>query len=406
MIDAVLSPLWSRLPRSWREPLDVARRDVAHLARRLRGDAVPQTIARSARHAAVAVAPSPTARGAFSLRVLGVDREADDAVSLTLARDDGAPITFAPGQFLSLELDVGGRALRRAYSISSSARDPSRVTVTVRRVPGGVGSAHLHDAVKPGDTLRATGPSGAFTVPRDGARRHHVLVAGGSGITPMMAMLRTHLGAAPELTFTLLYGNRDRAHAIFADALDALAAQHPAQLTVRHVYESAADGAPAEGRLDVATCARCFDALALPDGVETAWWICGPTPMMAAAREALAARGVAPSQVREERFFSAHDVTRPQPSGAPRRVTLRVGGVERSTTALAGATLLDAGLGAGVAMPHSCTLGGCGACRVRLLEGTVTHDEPNCLTDRERDAGYALACCARPDTDVRVEVTP
>ena len=335
-----------------------------------------------------------------------ITRETDDAVSLTLASPDGAAISFKPGQFLTLTVPVAGATHRRAYSIASSAHDPSRVTVTVRRVAGGLVSNHLNDHARVGDTFAVHGPSGAFVVEGGDARRHLVLVAGGSGITPMMSFLRTHLGASPTLAFTLVYGNRDRAHAIFADALDALAAAHPTQLTVRHVYERAPDGSALDGRLDESGCARAFEALTLPGDVTPEWFLCGPDPMMAAARTVLAARGVAPERVHEERFFTAATTTKAAGDQRPHTVTVRLRGSAHVVSAAPGVTVLDAGLNAGVDMPFSCTMGGCGACRVRLTAGDVVMDEPNCLTAREREKGYVLACQSRPTGDITIEVEP
>jgi ferredoxin-NADP reductase len=401
MIDATPSPLWSWLPRSWREPFDVARRDVTHVSRRLFGGDIAQTVARAPRIAAPTAARAATV--ARPMDLVAVTPETDDAVSLTLAPRDGRPVAFEAGQFLTLEVVIEGVAHRRAYSLSSSAADGARLTVTVKRVPGGLISNHLHDTAKVGDTIAVLGPSGSFTVGDAATPRHVVLVAGGSGITPMMSLLRTHLAASPSLRFTLVYGNRDRDHVIFRDALDALAAAHPDRFTLIHALEHAPDlWAGITGRLDEATCARVFDGLANDSAT---WMLCGPDPMMAAARAALLARGVAPTHLREERFFTpSHGRT----SGAtePRLVTIRTKGGSREVTAAPGMTLLDAGLAAGVDMPFSCTMGGCGACRVKVAAGDVALDEPNCLTTSERAAGYTLACCARAVTDVTVEVEP
>lgn len=403
MVDPTPSP-WSWLPRAWREPLDVARRDLAHLGRRLVGAPVSQTVARPARTAAM-TAPAPSHRaGARAMELVAVTRETADALSLTFAPRDGRPVAFEAGQFLTLEVPVEGVVQRRAYSLSSSAADGARVTVTVKRVPGGLVSNRLHDAAKVGDVVDVHGPSGSFTVGDVTTPRHVVLVAGGSGITPMMSILCTHLEASPALRFTLVYGNRGPAHVIFRDALDALAARHPDRLAVVHAFEDAPEGwVGVAGRLDEATCARVFDGLAFDGGEH--WMLCGPDAMMAAVRAALRARGVAPERVREERFFTPA-TGRAAGAGEVRLVTLRTPSGERRVEAKPGMTLLDAGLGAGVDMPFSCTMGGCGACRVKVTAGEVALDEPNCLTASERAAGYTLACCARAVTDVTAEVAP
>jgi len=402
MIDATPSPLWSWLPRSWREPLEVARRDVSHVRRRLLGGDIAQTIARPPRAAAPASARAATV--ARPMDLVAVTRETDDAVSLTLAPRDGRPVAFEAGQFLTLELVIEGVAHRRAYSLSSSAADGARLTVTVKRVPGGLVSNHLHDRAKVGDAVAVLGPSGSFTVGDTSSPRHVVLVGGGSGITPLMSLLRTHLDASPALRFTLVYGSRGRDHVIFREALDALAARHPDRLTVMYALEDAPEGwAGVTGRLDEATCARVFDGLGADD--DATWMLCGPDPMMAAARAALLARGVSPAHLREERFFTPSQ-GRATGATTARLVTIRTRQGAREATAAPGMTLLDAGISAGVDLPFSCTMGGCGACRVKLVAGRVALDEPNCLTPSERAEGYTLACCARAVTDVTVEVAP
>jgi ferredoxin-NADP reductase len=243
-----------------------------------------------------------------------------------------------------------------------------------------------------------------------------VLIAGGSGITPLMAIARTLLATEPDAQLALVYANRRRASILFEAALDALRREHPGRLSVRHVLEEAPPGWDGErGRLDRATCARALSALPLAGHPSARYFVCGPDGMRDEVLVALADRGVAPGAVLVERF-----ATGPRPlaagsgAGLPaaldaassggRSVAIRVG--ERTHQALArpGATLLEAGLAAGVSMPFSCAVGGCGACRVRLVEGQVELDEPNCLSASERGLGYVLACVGRPLGTCVVEV--
>lgn len=338
------------------------------------------------------------------MEVVAVERETDDAVSVTLAPRDGRPVAFDAGQFLTLEVTVEGSVQRRAYSLSSSAADGSRLSVTVKRVAGGLVSNYVHNQLKVGDRIAVLGPSGAFTVGEVSAPRHVVLVAGGSGITPMMSILRTHLVSSSALSFTLVYGSRDRQSVIFRGALDALASEHPERLTVIYALERAPEGwSGVTGRLDEVTCARVFETI--PAREDTVWMLCGPDAMMAAARAVLVARGVSREHIREERFF-APAKSHPTLASGSRLVTVRTASGERVVTASAGMTLLDAGLGGGVDMPFSCAVGGCGACRVKVVAGEVALDEPNCLTERERREGYTLACSARAVTDVTLAVEP
>lgn len=335
---------------------------------------------------------SDSAARARTLEVRDVVRETADAVTLALHDPSGAAIPFVPGQFFTLLVSIGGETLRRAYSASSSHLDASRVTITVKRVAGGRVSSHLVETAAVGMRLQVLGPSGDFTLATDAAAaRHVVAIAGGSGITPIMAITRAVLDVEPASRVTLLYGNRDAASIIFGRELDALAAG--GRLRVQHVLES--DGGR---RLDAATVAEHLD------GCEdaAAFYICGPEAMMAEARQALVTRGVAADRIREERFSSP---ARRQASVAPstQPVTIRRGGVSLDVIVRAGDTILDAGLSAGVPLKLSCAMGGCGACAVKLTAGEVAMDEPNCLGDAERASGTVLACVARPLSPCTVE---
>ncbi|HUQ07994.1 MAG TPA: ferredoxin--NADP reductase [Kofleriaceae bacterium] len=351
-----------------------------------------------------ATGASDSAARARTLEVVDVTRETADAVTLTLRDPAGAAIPFVPGQFFTLIVALGDDApLRRAYSASSSHLDPSRVTITVKRVEGGRVSSHLVDTAAVGMRLAVLGPSGDFTLAPDAAAaRHVVAIAGGSGITPILSITRAVLDVEPASRVTLLYGNRDAASIIFAHELDALVAASAGRLVVRHVLEDASGRPGANtGRLDAATVAAELDACRGCDAGAT-YYVCGPEAMMAEARTALLARAVTAANIREERFSSP---ARRQTSVAPttQPVTIRRAGVALDVIVRAGDTILDAGLAAGVPLRLSCAMGGCGECAVKLTAGDVAMDEPNCLSDAERAGGKILACVARPLTPCTVE---
>ncbi|MEZ4380784.1 MAG: ferredoxin--NADP reductase [Nannocystaceae bacterium] len=365
------------------------------------------------RHARAEVAPRPrlTDLGAREVVVAARVQETADAVTLILEDPAGAPFRFDPGAFFTVVVELDGEALRRAYSASSSALEPERLALTCKRVAGGRVSTYLNDQVRVGDRLRLLGPSGAFTLtPAADRRRRLVLIAGGSGITPLMAMIRALLPAEPTAELALIYGNRDPAAIIFRAALRELAAAHPGRLHVRHVVESA-DAEPgfdgARGRLDREGLAPELAALPWAPAQVDGWYVCGPEPVLHAARACLDDLEVADERRHEERF------TAPQrrPEAATRAavatpVTIRRRGAERATTVIVppGATLLEAARAAGEALPFSCAVGGCGACRVKVVAGAVAMDEPNCLTAEERAAGFALTCCGAPAGPCTIEV--
>jgi len=364
-------------------------------------------IARPASPVYPSIGASDSASRARTLEIAAVARETADAVTLTLRDATGLAIPFVPGQFFTVLVALGdGAPLRRAYSASSSHLDPSQVTITIKRVAGGRVSSHLVETAAVGQRLSVLGPSGEFTLAPDrAAARHIVAIAGGSGITPIMAITRAVLDVEPASRVTLLYGNRDASSIIFAGELDRLANDPAAggRLVVRHVLEDPT-GRPgaAGGRLDAATVAAQLDGCGPAATDDATFYICGPEAMMAEARTALALRGVAAEHIREERFSSpARRQTSQAPSAQP--VTIRKSGVALDVIVPAGATILDAGLAAGVKLDLSCAMGGCGACAVKLTAGDVAMDEPNCLGPADRARGTILACVARPLSPCTVE---
>ncbi len=316
------------------------------------------------------------------VRVAEVRRETPDAVTVVL--EDGEPFAFRPGQFFTLVTDIDGRRVRRPYS-ASSAPGSRRLEVTVKHVDGGLFSTHVHRSLAVGDQLFVRGPSGSFHLEPG---RDAVLIAAGSGVTPMMSMIRTLLAEPAGGRIALLCSNRTAQDVIFAAELARLADQHPDRLSVTHVLTSRDD------RLDVP---RVRQWIAPSAGAR--FYLCGPEPLMDIARQALDELGVPADHVHLERYLSGD--AGPAGSATPQRMT-----VERLGAAVAepGQTLLDAGLAAGLPMPYSCTVGSCGECVVKLLSGEVAQQEPNCLTARQKADGRILACTSSPLTDVTVAV--
>ncbi|MEQ9079023.1 MAG: ferredoxin--NADP reductase [Sandaracinaceae bacterium] len=387
-----------RLRRSW----VTLRTDLRWLARDLRGEGRPPLVTRAgpSRYASAA---SPL--DARTLVVGSIERETAEAVTVRLRETDGAPLRFEAGQFLTLELDVEGARLRRAYSLSSSPLDGPSATITVKRIDGGRASSHIVERLQPGARLRARGPSGAFLAPRSDA--HLVMIAGGSGITPIASIAETVLRARPATRVSLLYGNRGVDDVIFGSRLRALMGAHPERLRVTHVLERP----PAEhrgpvGRVDASAVHAFLEALPEQD-LERVYYVCGPSAMMDGVLGALAARGVPDEAIRVERFQSPQDpvdALADLPSDTV-MAQIEVGGRAHLVPVAPGQTVLEAGLGAGAPMPFSCAMGGCAACKGKLVSGRVKMEEPSCLTAREREDGWVLTCCSRPLEGVRVELS-
>ncbi len=374
--------------------LRALKRDLASLTSSLTGS----------KPASAAATRPAAARGPSRMRVAAVVRETADALTLVLEDAGGQPVRFAPGQFFTLVVPVGGQSIRRAYSACSDAAQSASVSVTIKRTPDGKVSRHLVENARAGDVYEVLGPSGSFTPAPSAAPRRLVLVGGGSGITPLMAIARTLLPAEPETRIDLVYGNRGIDDVIFREALEALAASHAPRLRVRHVLQHPPAGWPSPGGLlDGEALARELDALGEADAPTTEYFICGPEPMMRAARELLEGRGIDRARVHQESFAAAHPTAANTPT-APQPVTVLLYGEQHEVVVHPPHTVLEAALEAKVEMPYSCTVGGCGTCRVRLVEGKVVMEEPNCLNDQERARGYVLACVSRPTTPCTLEV--
>lgn len=345
---------------------------------------------------------------AWRARIVGVVRETDEAVSLVLEALDLRTIDFRPGQFLTLLVELDGVVARRAYSITSSSRHPGRVRITAKRVAGGRVSTYLNERARLGDELHVLGPSGSFTIHPDAqGARHVVLLGGGSGITPLLAIARAIVTEEPASQVSLIYGNRSETQIIFAGELAQLEVEHAGRLQVRHVLSDPADPAAADrlGLLDEANLEAELARLEGVSDLEPEYFCCGPEAMMAAARAVLARRGVPPGRVWEERFASPGQDSPPVVgSTASQVVRFVVDGVARQVVVEPGQSLLDAGLREGLTLPFSCTVGGCGACQAELRSGQVDLREPNCLSPQERAGGAVLLCSSHPRTAVTVEV--
>ena len=338
----------------------------------------------------------------LELQVADVVDETDDARSLVFKVPDGAAIPaqrlrYAPGQFLTLRIpsDRTG-SVARCYSLSSSPFTDDALTVTVKRTVDGYASNWLCDHAHPGMRIHVLAPSGTF-VPKT-LDADFLLVAAGSGITPMMAICKSALTEGSGRVL-LLYANRDERSVIFGGALRELAAKYPDRLTVVHWLESV-QGLPT---------AAALAQLAAPYTDRQAF-ICGPGPFMQAAQDALEALKVPAKQVHIEVFRSLDT----DPFAA---VTIEDAGDEPPATAVVEldgethtvswprtAKLLDVLLDAGLDAPFSCREGHCGACACTLRAGKVNMAVNDVLEEQDLDDGLILACQARPESD-SVEVT-
>lgn len=336
---------------------------------------------------------APPATPDLGFRQVRIDervQETLDTVSFKLSAV-GLPLAaHRAGQFLTLEVVVDGKAHRRAYSISAAEGDD--VQVCVKRIDNGLVSTYLTKAAKVGDTLRVLGPSGSFGF--QNVPKHALIVAGGSGITPCIAIAETLLRGGARVS--IAYGSRSWNEMIFRERLQALSAQYPQRLVLDFVTDSA-DPRTTHGRLDAETLRQRLCVLDVPK--TSVVFLCGPAPMMEAAKGVFAELEL--RDVREERFVSARPKPSLQVAGAQTITILRQG---TRVEAPSVGTLLESGLAAGVDMPFSCSVGGCAACKVKLVDGEVHHDELSCLSEDEKRMGYVLACCAEATSSCTIEL--
>ncbi|MET9564410.1 1,2-phenylacetyl-CoA epoxidase subunit PaaE [Streptomyces tauricus] len=377
------------------------------------GAAAPAASAASAQAqapAAVATAPAPAPvvparvrrRPAFhTLRVAAVQPLCEDAaaVSFEIPAELAAEFAFAPGQSLTLRRVVDGRDERRSYSICSPAGSVPRIGVRV--VPGGLFSAWLVREVRPGDTVDVMAPTGTFT-PDLAAPGHHVLVAAGSGVTPMLSIAESVLAAHPRSTVTLFYGNRRTDTVMFADELADLKDLYPARFQLAHVLSREPREAEVlSGRLDAERLSALVGSLV---DVESAdhWWLCGPHGMVVDAQRVLTGLGVPGDRVHRELFYADDEPVREVRheeaalEGPVSQVTVTLDGRSTTSALVRDRSILEGAQRTRPDLPFACKGGVCGTCRALITDGKADMRRNFALEDNEVDAGYVLTCQSYP----------
>lgn len=351
-----------------------------------------------------------------SLKIKRIVRETKDAVSVVFDIPDNLKEKFAylPGQYITLSTYIKGKEVRRSYSFSSSPVTDADPTVTVKKVNGGVFSTFINEDAFEGQVLQVIPPLGKFVVNiNPSAKKHYVLFAGGSGVTPIMSIIKSVLAKETESKITLLYFNTDFDSIIFHKQIEDFTTQYADRFKVEYCLDNPpATWTGKRGRQSpesFVTMAREAQIAGYP----TEYYICGPVGMMDAVKAALTTLGIATDNIHIE-YFTA-------PTTNHKEVVSSTGnsifGDEEETTLIGnpkatislyhreyeievpkGVTILDAAKDADLDPPYACQMGVCTTCRAKLLEGEVVMDEREGLSDSEIKQGYILTCQSHPIT--------
>jgi ring-1,2-phenylacetyl-CoA epoxidase subunit PaaE len=341
-----------------------------------------------------------------ALKVKDVKKETAEAVSISFEVPESLrdAYRFSAGQYLTLRTVIDGADVRRSYSICAG-EDDGELRVAVKKIDGGAFSCFANENVRPGDEIDVMTPSGRFILPRhEGGRRTLVAIAAGSGITPVLAMIRTVLTREAESEFYLFYGNKTSQSIIFKEEIENLKDLFPARFGVFHVLSrEAQDVEMLSGRLDEEKL-KVLLSHVVPAREADGIFLCGPGEMIETATRALAELGLDEARIHRE-FFTPADGSAPHAPKPARDSSatdhaavadLVIDGTRISVPVARGETIIDAALRAGVEAPYSCKGGMCCTCRAKVEEGEVDMAVNYSLEPWEVEAGFVLTCQSRP----------
>ncbi|MAZ02880.1 MAG: phenylacetic acid degradation protein [Sneathiella sp.] len=343
-----------------------------------------------------------------SLKIKDVVRETKDAVSISFEVPEALKdaYRFTQGQHLTLKEMLDGEEVRRSYSICSAVGDPE-LRVAIKRLDGGKFSSHANQNLKPGAMIEVMEPQGRFFTPLDANnRKHYLAVAAGSGITPILSIIKTILKTEPFSRVTLIYGNRRVSGILFLEALEDLKNIFPDRFNLMHILSREhQDAAIFNGRISAAKCeelaAGAIDITTVDDA-----FLCGPEQMIMDVRDFLLRKGLKSDHIHFELFITDAAIAvgnRPAPiadSGPKRHVKVILGGRKTDIeVAEDGVSILDRALQEGLDLPYACKGGVCSTCRAKVLQGKVEMDINYALEDDEVAEGYVLTCQSHPLTD-------
>jgi ring-1,2-phenylacetyl-CoA epoxidase subunit PaaE len=338
-----------------------------------------------------------------------VRRETPDCISIAFDIPPSLEkeFHFSHGQNITVRATINGEEVRRSYSICSSPLD-NELRIAVKKVSGGLFSEWANATLKKGDQLEIMSPTGKFyTLLHQGNKKNYVAVAAGSGITPILSIIKTVLATEQGSSFTLVYGNQNRASVIFKEELEALKNKYINRFVLHHILSREKTDIPLNnGRIDAAKCELLFSHLiSIP--VTDEFFLCGPEDMIFVVRDFLISKSVDPKKIHFELFTppgkqfiksQLSSVTdKKTPEGKSSRISVRLDGVSNEfNLGYNDDPILDAAIKTGLDLPFSCKGGVCATCRARLIEGEVSMDTNYALEPDEVKAGYILTCQSHP----------
>ncbi len=343
----------------------------------------------------------------YDLKVKNIIQETKDAITIVFEQPASGKVVYKSGQFLTLIVNVSGKEVRRAYSLCSSPFTDADLAVTVKRVDNGLMSNWLPDHLKAGQTVKVMAPTGQFTTEYNKDRKRHlVLFAGGSGITPMMSIIKSILNQEPESVCSLIYCNRDIDSIIFKNELDKMQTADEGRLHVIHVLDTAPmNWQGYSGLLNHDMLKKLFERIPNWGIDKTTYLMCGPEGMMKNVESLLAELQIPKEKIFKESFVQGtidkekKEVAADTSEAKDREVTIRYDGQEFKVVVAPNRTILETALDQGIDLPYSCQSGLCTACRGKALSGKVKLDEEEGLSQSEKDEGYVLTCVGHPLTD-------
>lgn len=338
----------------------------------------------------------------YTLKIKKAYKDTEDSVIIQFEPPEEEQFSYLPGQYLTLVIDIDGVEHRRNYSLCSSPYTDDYLAVGVKRLENGLISNYLIDNAESLSELRVMKPMGKFTFePGKKEKRHVVLLGAGSGITPLMSILKSALSEEPKTKVTLVYGNRNQQSIMFKQELDELQQDYADRLTVTNVLSKPEDDwVGLEGRVNKDMTLRLVEQhVVKPDAKNMLYYLCGPEGMKDEVRAALQILGINKKKIHEESFVvSSVNQKSGVASGddGQQTITIKLDGEEHQIEMDAGTTILEAALDEGLNMPFSCQSGICTTCMGFKESGEVEMDTNEGLDDEEVQEGYVLTCQSHP----------